>query len=417
MKIKENFGRTLYILEAAFEYHIALMFSGSFLATLTGALGMPDSLTGIVSSFISMGCLFQLISIFIQIKKQKSFVLILSVLNQLLFSILYVIPLLGFPKNTKIVVFIIAIFSAYIIYNVAHPKKTNWLMAQVDSNSRGNFTATKQIFSLITGMIFSFSMGAVIDHFAESDNKQTAFLLSAIVIFVLMIIHSLTMLFTRDIEVKTNSLNAKTIFGILKDKNAIAVMIFFVIYHVGHGITAPFYGTYQINELGMSLTLVSLLTILGSGARILVERPFGKYADKKSFAKMTEKSLVLLGLAYLTMAFATPANGKILVAVYLILHSMAMAGISSAVINLVFEFVGPSKRADALAMTQAASGTAGFLATLAASPLVSFIQSNQNKLFGITVYSQQVLSFLGVVIVILGFLYVKFFLVKRKESL
>jgi hydrogenase/urease accessory protein HupE len=51
-------SQTLYIIEAALEYFIAIMVSGSFLATLTGALGIPDSITGILSSVIALGCLF-----------------------------------------------------------------------------------------------------------------------------------------------------------------------------------------------------------------------------------------------------------------------------------------------------------------------------------------------------------------------
>ena len=52
MKIFKNKGQTLYIFEAALEYLVAILCAGSFLATLTGSLGMSDSLTGIVSSFI-----------------------------------------------------------------------------------------------------------------------------------------------------------------------------------------------------------------------------------------------------------------------------------------------------------------------------------------------------------------------------
>ena len=59
-------GRLLYILEAALEYLLSILVSGSFLATLTKELGMSDSLTGILSSVISLGCLFQLMSVILR---------------------------------------------------------------------------------------------------------------------------------------------------------------------------------------------------------------------------------------------------------------------------------------------------------------------------------------------------------------
>ena len=126
----------------------------------------------------------------------------------------------------------VAIFGAYIIYNIAHPKKINWMMSQIGDKNHGTFTATKQIFSLLVGMIFSFSMGAVIDHFNDKGDKQTAFIIAAIVIFVLMVLHTLTLLFSNDLksENATNSVSLKNIFGILKDKDALSVMVFFIIY-------------------------------------------------------------------------------------------------------------------------------------------------------------------------------------------
>lgn len=421
MKVFKNKGQTLYIFEAALEYLVAILCTSSFLATLTGSLGMSDSLTGIVSSFISMGCLFQLLSILIQVRKHKTFVTVLSIANQLLFTLLYVIPLFEINSNTKIIFFVVAIFGAYIIYNIAHPKKINWMMSQIGDKNHGSFTAIKQIFSLFVGMIFSFAMGKVIDHFTDKGDKQTAFIIAAIVIFVLMILHSLTLLFSNDLKAENTSsnINLKNIFGILKDKDALSVMIFFIIYYAANGITSPYYGTYKINELGMSLTLISLLTILGSFTRIFVERPFGKYADKFSFARMTEKCLIFLGLAYLCMTIAHPSNGTVMVVLYLIFHSMAMAGISSALINLVFEFVKPEKRTDALAMTQGISGIVGFLATLLVSPVVSLIQSRPDKcikLGGINIYAQQILSFAGLIIIVIGFIYVRTVLVKKKSK-
>ena len=72
-------SRILYIIEAALEYFISILVAGSYLATLTSHLGMSDSLTGILSSFISLGCLFQLFSVFLKRKRVKTIVTTLSV--------------------------------------------------------------------------------------------------------------------------------------------------------------------------------------------------------------------------------------------------------------------------------------------------------------------------------------------------
>ena len=87
-KAKSNKNQILYIIEAALEYFISSLVGGSYLALLTTYLGFSDSLTGILSSIISLGGLFQLLSMFVRRRKIKTFVVVFSVLNQILFLLL-----------------------------------------------------------------------------------------------------------------------------------------------------------------------------------------------------------------------------------------------------------------------------------------------------------------------------------------
>lgn len=411
-------SRFMYICEAALEYLIAILVSGSFLATLTKSLGMSDSLTGVLSSVISLGCLFQLLSAVYRRQQVKRFVIILSVFNQLLFMLLYVIPLAGGGKQLKIVAFTVVIILAYLLYNIAHPKKISWLMALVEDGHRGRFTANKEIVSLVIGMAFSFSMGVVVDYFSGRNEIRTAFALSGGVIFVLMILHTVTMA----LAVERTAEHTETVESgepverrgfrenlqdVLNNKNVVKISMVFVLYNITTYLAMPFYGTYQIHELGFSLKLVSAFTMLGSIVRILVSRFWGSYADKRSFAEMVEKCLLILGVGYLCAAFAVPANGRILFAGYYICHGVAQGGINSALINLIFDYVTPDKRADSLAICQAGAGIAGFLTTLAVSPLVSAIQQNGNTLWGLPIYAQQVLSAAALIITVLTVVFVR----------
>ena len=402
-------SRFMYICEAALEYLIAILVSGSFLATLTKSLGMSDSLTGVLSSVISLGCLFQLLSAIYRRQQGKRFVVILSVLNQLLFMMLYVIPLGGGGKQLKIVAFTVVIILAYLLYNIAHPKKISWLMALVEDGHRGRFTANKEIVSLVIGMAFSFSMGVVVDYFSDRNEIRTAFALSGGVIFVLMILHTVTMALAveRPVEHVERRSFRENLQDVLNNKNIAKVSLVFVLYNIATYLAMPFYGTYQIHELGFSLKLVSAFTMLGSIVRILVSRFWGSYADKRTFAEMVEKCLLILGVGYLCAAFAVPANGRILFAGYYICHGVAQGGINSALINLIFDYVTPDKRADSLAICQAGAGIAGFLTTLAVSPLVSAIQQNGNTLWGLPIYAQQVLSAAALIITVLTVVFVR----------
>ncbi len=407
-------GRRMYMLEAMLEYLISILVAGSFLATITKELKFSDSLTGILSSIISLGCLFQLISMFIRKNKFKKFVITMSILNQLLFLILYIIPLLTGAKTFKTFAFVFAIISAYLIYNIAHPKKINWLMSLVEDNHRGIFTANKEIISLVCGMVFSFLMGAAVDYFVDKGEIRIAFIITAAVMLVISVLHTLTMLFTpeKTNEIKEKKNIGKIIKSVVGNKKLIMVTVVFILYNVVTYSTTPFYGTYFIKELGFSLKETTLLATIGSVSRVLVSRFWGRYADKHSFAVMMERCLLVLALSYICITCANPYTGKVAVALYYIFHGIALGGINSAVINMIFDYVSPELRADSLAICQAVAGIFGFLTTLLVSPLIMLVQSGGNSIFGITVYAQQILSLGGMIITIIAVLFVRFMIVK-----
>ncbi|MDY3846295.1 MAG: MFS transporter [Eubacteriales bacterium] len=408
----------MYIFEAAFEYLISILVTGSFLATITKEIGISDSLTGILSSVISLGCFFQLLSLSVRKSRVKKLVLVLSVVNQALFMMLYVIPLTGAKKQIKVLLFVVLVCLAYIIYNLAHPKKINWLMSLVDDSNRGSFTSNKEIFSLVLGMLFSFSMGALIDRFAASGNIRTAFILSAAVIFILMLLHTITMIFT--VEKETDEIKSTNLITSLKElfknKSIFKIIVVFILYYISTYASVPFYGTYQINELGLSLKVVSILVMLGNVSRILVSRFWGKYADRKSFAMMMEKCLMFLGAAQLCALFAVPSNGVIMFALYYFFFGIAMGGINSALINLIFDYVPFNQRSDSLAITHAVSGIVGFLTTLCLSSLVSYVQNNGNIVFDVHIYAQQICTLISLFFTAVAIVYVRSVIINKRKN-
>lgn len=407
----------MYIIEAGLEYLIAILVSGTFLAQLTNSLGFSDSLTGILSSIISLGCLFQTLSVFYRKKTVKKYVVGLSIANQLLFMLLFVIPLgEKIPSGVKTALFIGLIVVAYFLYYIAHPKKINWLMSLVDPAERGKFTAVKEIISLLMGITFSFLMGKLVDYYKDRGEIRTAFLFCAAAIFLLMVGHTLTLLFSVEPELPQPERKKGTMLSLLKDKNLWKIALLFSGWYLASYVSTPFYGTYQIDTLGFSQSLAVALASAGSVIRMFVELPWGRYADRNSFAAMLRGCLLFAFLAFVCAAIARPGTGIVCFALYQILQGIASGGISSALINVVFESVPVENRADSLAITQAIAGTCGFLATLAVSPLISYVQNNGNRLFSIPVYAQQVTSVVSAFLILLTVVYLSFVIMKKKKN-
>ena len=396
---KYKTSRVMYIIAALLEYLISLTVTGAYLAKVTTTIGISDSLTGILTAFVSLGTCFQLLAVFIPKRlKVKSYVLPMHLVNQLCFTFLYVIPFFNVSREFKSVLFVIFMLLGHGIANIISPGKVNWLQSFIAPHYRGVFTAKKEIVSLFGGMAFSLVMGNMIDYFEEKGELYTAFIICAVTIFVLMISHTLTLFFTKDSDAsapgnsKYSTEQKYSFIDMMKDKTLMKISVIFVLFNIAHYSAVPFYGTYQINELGFSMGYVSLLTVVYGISRSIFSIPFGRIADKYSFRVLLTLCFIIDAAAYFVNTFTVPVNGKIFYTTYYILAAIAMAGINSGSLNILYEYMPPEKRTGALAFKSSVSGIVGFLITLLASPLVKFIQERGNILFGKTIYAQQVLS-------------------------
>ena len=240
----------------------------------------------------------------------------------------------------------------------------------------------------------------MIDRFEADGNLIGAFIVCGISVFVLMLLHGATLIFSKE-KPRENEEKIPTgnmLKGLLSDKNLFKVILISVLWNVTSYAAIPFYGSYQIKELGFSMTFVSILAAAYAVVRSLFSRPMGKIADKYSFAKMLNVCFIVMFAGFVVNVFTVPSNGAILFTVYYMLYAIAMAGINSATINLIYDYVDQDKRVGALSLNSTFAGFAGFFTTLAVSPLVTYIQNNGNTLFGIPVYAQQVVSVLAAVL-------------------
>ena len=402
-------SRICYIIEETIAYLITILISGAYLARLTSALGFSDSLTALLGSFVNLGCIFQLLALTVfsrgRVKRKAT---ILYIINHLLFMLLYIVPFFKINPTIKAILFSSFLLGGYFIFNIVFSPKTNWFMALIPDNQRGSFTALKEGISLVSGMAFNFTMGMLIDHYAAIGNTAASFALCGVTIFVLIIAHTLSLLLAKEKEPEktVNSSEPSGIKDILRDKNVSSIIILSALWSICNNLCTPFLGTYQIKELGFSMTFVAVLSVVYAVVRIIASIFLGKYADRNSFAKMLKICYFLIAASFIAISFTKPSNGYVMFTIYQIFTAAAMGGINSAEINLVFDYVSPAKRTNALAIRQTIYGLCGFFATLIVTPLVNYIQASGNKLLGIPVYAQQVLAFISLVLTVILIFYV-----------
>lgn len=405
-------SRTAYMMQCAFEYFVAIVVGGSFLTKLLGYVGFSDGAIGIISSLISLTCVFQLLSMLVvqKISNTKKYSMTLQAVGRLLFMSLYLIPFLPFAKEYRGALIVAGIVLAYLCYYLATSVTFKWGNSFVDPRKRAEFSAVKEMISLILGMVVTLVVGYVMDVFEASNNLEGGFIFCAAAILIFAICDLTCLLLIKN-DIKPKAKQEKEPMKVVL-QNTIGkrgfrnIIILSTLYNIAVYFSVGFLSTYRLNahELAFSVATVELFNVIGSGVRFLISKPFGRYSDRKSFAKGIELGMILAAASFVLSVFTMPET-RYLAVVQILLYHMASAGVGQNMLNITYNFVDMKYFVQASAIKNALGGLCGFGASLLGSALLTAMQTGGNQLLGIRIYGQQLLSLVTAVLIAVCILY------------
>lgn len=409
-------SRRAYMAQCTIEYFISILVADAFLAKLLTHIGISDSLTGIISSFISFAFLFQLLSIWLvkKIKSTKKTVLVFDTLSQLFFMSIYIIPFLPVSRSVKTVLVMAAILTAYFAKYLIYSIFFKWANSFVEPSNRGEYSAVKEMISLFTGVIFTFAAGFIIDKFEAIGNLDGGFLFIATVMLVLNMCNFISIMRIKNAEANDDGKhNLKEILqGTIGNKNFRNVVIMTSLWDIGRYASIGFMGTFKTNDLLLSVGTVQIINIAGNIARLIVSKPFGRYSDRTSFAKGFNLALLIIAAGYAVNIFAAPGRVWCIV-FFTVMYSVCFAGTNQNSYNIVYNYVNSDYIVSAMSIKNCIGGLLGFLSSLAGGKILSVIQGNGNMFLGMHVYGQQVLSAISLVIILAAFVFNKLVIQKQ----
>ena len=426
LQMNENYNspeykrsRAAYSAECAFEYFVSLLVADAFLSNLLSSMGLDDSTIGIISSLISLAFLFQLFSVFVaqRITNVKLVAVTIHCISQMFFMFLYLVPFLPFAGEFKtITVFaciIIAYFGNYLVTTVIF----DWGNSFVDPEKRARYAAGKEMASLLSGIFVTLFMGYMVDRFAQQGNVKGGFIFTACMILLINACDFLCLMLIKNRIVKEKEPKKEPflqVIGIIfKNKSFVYVIILSVLWNVSNYMILGFMGIYKTKDLLLSVGVVQIINIVGCLFRFAFSKPFGKYTDKRSYAKGLELGILVAAAGFAVNIFTTPSLWWIVI-LYTVLNNIAMAGISQNLINITYSYVDRKYFVPATAIKNSISGLCGFLASVAGGKILEYVQSNNNTFFGIKVYGQQVLSFISLAVAVVTIVFIKTVMEKQK---
>lgn len=413
-----------YKMECTFEYFVAILVADAYLSNMLTAIGMPDSMVGIVSSITSLAFCFQLITMLLvqRVTNTKMFASLVHLVGRMFFVTLYFIPFFDFiPDESKRVVAVVCIVAGYFGNYVVTSMIYNWGNSFVHPTKRATFSATKEMISLACGMVFTFAMGQVVDYYDARGNSNAAFIFLGLTILVATIADfACLMIMSKENKPKEKvevEPIRKVIKHLFKNKGFVYLLILDCLHKTAMYSIAGFMGTFKLRELGMTVGLVSIVSMISNGARFAVSKPFGRFSDKTSFATGITLGLIIEAAGYIFVLLAKPELWWMIIG-YQVFYNVSTAATSQNFLNAVYSYVDKEHFVQAVSIKNCCSGVIGFLASLGGGAIVRAIQGESGEglfsLFGIELYAQQILAIIALALTILAFIFAQCVVRKQK---
>lgn len=415
-------SRAAYIAQCTFDYFILLLVSDAFLAKLLTYIGISDAVIGIISSFVSMAFVIQIFSLLLVRARasRKTLCTVFEVSGVMFFFLLYLVPFIPVSTEIRTILVVLSVILAYASKYLVSSILFKWGNSCVEATHRGSYSATKEMISLITGIIFTTVVGYIIDRFEGIGNIEGGFLFLAVSILILNVCNLVSFLLIKkdDPSEKLESrVPLKTVLAnTVGNKNFRSVILLTILWDVARYLSIGFMGVYKTNDLLLSVLAIQIINISGSFCRMLVSKPFGNYSDKHSYAKGFRMGLCIAAAGFFINMFTTPKLWYLIIP-FTILYNCCFAGTNTNSFNIAYSYLDEKYITQGMAIKNCVGGLFGFASSILGGRILSYVQQSGNQLFGIQIYGQQILSFFSLLVIAAAIIYLYKVIEKQERKI
>ena len=346
---------------------------GTFLVAMALHLGATNFQIGLLASLPILTNIFQLISVWLVRKYQnrRAISIVTSLIARLALVIIGLLPFfftgLG---GVEVLIFLLSIH--YLFGSISGGSWNSWMKDLVPDSVLGKYfshrTRVMQIVSVSSNLLIAFLVDFIKNRYPEYvTNSYFIMVLTGAVVGLLGIY-----LLSRADEPTPQPAQGnllKQLVKPLKDVNFRNLMVFNSFWAFALNLAVPFFTVFMMKTIGLSLTYIMALAILGQLSGIFSVKMWGRYADRYSNKTIINICAPVYILCILAMAFAAAPAAQMYSILILVLINI-FSGISTSGINLALNNIGMklAPQEDATAYISAKNIIISFFSAIA--PLV-----------------------------------------------
>ncbi|MBU3190998.1 MFS transporter [Clostridium bowmanii] len=395
-------SRQFFTVDSSCTTIIAVLASGILLSGYLEYLGIKESVNGIISSIPVMAAMAQPFGALAveRLKSEKWFVCTFALIHRLLFSLMYLIPLI-LPNNLRPIAVIIILISAHVIGAFMSPATTVWLMAIAPLKIRGRYFAIREKWLILTSSSAALIMGYIISYFAGKDKMITGYIILSITMFVATIIDFISLINVKETkkEYISSSFDLKDLLLPFKDKTFKKFMVVWCTWNIAIQISIPFLGIYQLTTLKLSYMYVMTLAVVVAILKIIVIKWWSKKAMKVTWEKVTQLAIVFIAVGQIMLVFTVEKNALWYTPIATLIGNIGWAAIGMSLMNFQYNCAPEKSKTIYLGVNALCGGLVGFCSAFLGAWIIEVTNILNVNFLGMIVKGQQVqMIFSGVIL-------------------
>lgn len=367
-------GSRLLVVDGVCAMGMGALTGGPFLAAFALAIGASNYEIGMLVTIALLSQLMQLpgLALTRYFPKRRATVTVLAGTARLLWIFIILIPLLFVDHG---ITFLLQWFMiAALVGAAAGPAWNSLLRDIIPQKKFGRVFAQRMALGTVLALGLTLFGGWFVDRWTAVAPDSSLYAYSCLFALGLVLGLVATVVVSRLPEPTMVNNPQVSLMNLVvdpvKDRNFRKLLVFLAFWSFGINMAGPFFVIYMLQRIGISLSMVTILTVTSQLANLLFVKLWGRLADRYSFKAVLASSGPLFLFSVLAWCFTTMPERYLLTLPVLfaihILSGVGLAGVNISATGIALK-LSPSEKAHGY-MT--VFGLVGALAG-ACGPLVS----------------------------------------------
>ncbi|MFW6120039.1 MAG: MFS transporter [Petrotogales bacterium] len=385
--MEEHYNKTkrLSLIEGVLYSNAFILTQGFLLTGLALQFGVTESVLAVLGMLPVMAQIFQLGVPFLLRKKgnRKSAMIFSAAISRPILLLLPIMIFFGW-KNQYVLVGILAIFA---IFNGFTGNFWISLMRDIIPNEHsGRYYGLRNLLISLFSMTMLFLYSLTLDTFNES--------LGFLIISVIGASFSLITYFIlkRFEDPPRKQFQSKKLFGVvLNDWNFKRFLTFSFMWNFSIALANPFFSYYQLANLKLSYSYLSVLSIIAGGVSILFYFIWGRLSDEIGHQSVAEFGIFSAAFTSIMWVFVNQATAETILPVDAILTGINWSAINLALFTIMLNIVDPALTETYFALLAFVNGMGALAGALTGGFAATYLKDVNFELFGIPFFGIQFL--------------------------